>query len=267
MPDSFVNVHSEPGPHVPDAPQETPDPCALVLFGVTGDLARRKIIPALYHLALNCALPRDFALVGFSRSASDDETLRKRLRAGLDAHSRTKPVDEDVWRRFAERIHAVSGSVDDTDAFQRLAQKLNSVATRDGTQGNLLFYFSTPPSVYPAILEQLGKAALLKPSRGARPGSGPAEPWGRVIIEKPFGHDLASALELNRLARRVAREHQIYRIDHYLGKETVQNILVFRFGNAIFEPVWNRRYIDHVQITMAEDIGVEGRGAFYEETG
>jgi len=267
VPDSIVNVHSESGPQVPDAPQETPDPCALVLFGATGDLARRKIIPALYHLALNGALPPEFALVGFSRSAADDVTLRGRLREGLDEHSRSQPVDEEVWRRFAQRIHAVAGSVDDPEAYQRLAQKLKSVASSDGTQGNLLFYFSTPPSVYPAILEQLGKASLLKPSRGLSPDAESSEPWSRVIVEKPFGHDLASALELNRLARRVAREHQIYRIDHYLGKETVQNILVFRFGNAIFEPVWNRRYIDHVQITMAEEIGVEGRGAFYEETG
>ena len=267
MPDPFINIRSEPGSRVPVAPQKTPEPCILVLFGATGDLARRKIIPALYHLAQHDALPDGFALVGFSRSAVDDRTLRSRLREGLDEHSSTRPVDDDLWLHFAERIHAVAGSVDDPAAYERLSKKLGAVAESHGTRGNLLFYFSTPASVYASILDQLRRSSLLQPSRAPDDETRHPGPWARLIIEKPFGRDLASAQELNRLAHTVAREHQIYRIDHYLGKETVQNILVFRFGNAIFEPLWNRRYIDHVQITMAEDIGVKGRGPFYEETG
>lgn len=259
---SDTTTQSRPAESAPSAaPQRSPDPCILVLFGVTGDLAQRKIVPALYHLEQTGLLPDGFALVGFSRSAGDEVALRQRLREALEQHSRTGPVDEELWRKFSSRIHSVAGSASDLEAYGRLAQKLDEVARIHGTRGNQLFYFATPASSFPDIVGNLRKAELLKSRRPT------TRPWGRVIIEKPFGHDLESAKELNRAARSALEEHQIYRIDHYLGKETVQNILVFRFGNAIFEPLWNRSHIDHVQITMAESIGVEGRGSFYEETG
>jgi len=258
-----VTTASDPRPAVPlpSLPTKQPGPCALVLFGATGDLAQRKIIPALYQLALAKALPEGFALVGFSRSATDDESLRRKLRASLERFSRTKPVNQDLWRWFAERIYAVPGDVDVPEDFDRLARRLEEIDRLRGTQGNHLFYFATPASAYSDLFRNLRKSGLTK---ARRPN---VDPWARVIVEKPFGRDLESAKELNRLARTSLDELQIYRIDHYLGKETVQNILVFRFGNAIFEPLWNRSHIDHVQITMAESIGVEGRGAFYEETG
>lgn len=262
MNDSPVQVHTELGPRAPIGATRRPDPCALVLFGATGDLARRKIVPALYHLAQSEGLPERFALVGFSRSAGADAELRARLREALEEHSRTRPVDGALWEQFARRVHAVPGAVDDLVAYARLSKKLDEVAADHGTEGNLLFYFATPSSVFPTILTQLKKSELITPRR--KPAT---LPWARVIIEKPLGHDLESFQELNAVTRGALEEHQLYRIDHYLGKETVQNILVFRFGNAIFEPLWNRNHIDHVQITLAESIGVEGRGSFYEETG
>jgi len=258
---SPIQVHSE---HLgePLAPQSAPPPCTLILFGVTGDLARRKVIPALYHLALSGALPEPFAILGISRSVPSDEELRERLRESLLSHSRT-PIDEDVWERFARCIFSVQGSVSDTDLYRRLDRRLEELARERGRSANRLYYLATPASAFPLILRGLRQIQLIRPVRGREP----EEPWSRVIVEKPFGHDLRSAHELNELVQRVLDEDQVYRIDHYLGKETVQNILVFRFGNAIFEPLWNRRHIDHVQITIAEAIDVEGRGSFYEETG
>lgn len=234
----------------------------MILFGVTGDLAKRKIVPALFHLYLEGSLPEEFALVGFSRSAREDDALRARLREGVLEHSRTKPVDAEAWDRFAQCIYAVPGDAGEIESFARLGQRLDEIGEKHNTQGNQLFYFATPASAFPSLLENLEGAKVLRRRRHEE-----TRPWQRVIVEKPFGHDLASAQALTDLARRVLEEHQIYRIDHYLGKETVQNLLVFRFGNAIFEPLWNRSHIDHVQITMAESIGVEGRGGFYEETG
>lgn len=262
MPNSPVQVQTELAPRLTSRPQREPDACALILFGITGDLARRKIVPALYHLVASNALPENFALVGFSRSVGEDSALRQRLREELEQHSRTTPIDEAVWERFASCIYAVPGAADDLVAYARLSKKLDEVAIQHGTQGNHLFYFATPSSAFPAILTQLKKSELITPRRKAD-----TRPWSRVIIEKPLGQDLASFQDLTAVTRGVLEEHQVYRIDHYLGKETVQNILVFRFGNAIFEPLWNRNHIDHVQITMAEAIGVEGRGSFYEETG
>ena len=262
MGQSSVHVAANLAADTPLLRAKQPDSCVAVLFGVTGDLARRKLVPALYNLAVAGALPEPFALVGFSRSAKSSEVLRERLRDSLGDFSRTQPIDEEVWAKFSKSIHAVAGAVDDPDAFRRLAQKVQAVERDLGTGGNRLFYLSTPASAFPPILRNLREAELLTHARGR---VGP--PWSRVIIEKPFGRDLDSARELNGLVHEILDESQVYRIDHYLGKETVQNILVFRFGNTIFEPLWNRNHIDHVQITMAEAIGVEGRGAFYEETG
>ncbi|MFT7679792.1 MAG: glucose-6-phosphate 1-dehydrogenase [Planctomycetota bacterium] len=234
----------------------------MTLFGVTGDLAKRKIVPALFQLFQGGGLPERFALVGFSRSAKDDESLREKLHEGVLEHARIKPVDEDAWQRFAQCIHAVSGDAADIESFARLGARLDEIDVEHSTEGNQIFYFATPASAFTDLLENLEASRVLRRRRREH-----TRPWQRVVFEKPFGHDLESAQELTNLARRVLEEHQIYRIDHYLGKETVQNLLVFRFGNMIFEPLWNRQYIDHVQITMAESIGVEGRGSFYEETG
>ncbi|QSQ11002.1 glucose-6-phosphate dehydrogenase [Myxococcus landrumensis] len=239
-----------------------PDPCTVVLFGATGDLAQRKLFPALFELARANLLPDHFAVVAFSRSQLDDEAFRRHVKEGLQKFARTQPLDEAAWQRFAPRLEGISGGYDDPASFARLRERLEKVSQREGTQGNQLYYLATPASTFPQILHGLADAGLL--SREERPDQ---KPWRRIVIEKPFGHDLESAKELNRELASVLDEKQIFRIDHYLGKETVQNILVFRFANAIFEPLWNRNHIDHVEITAAESIGVEGRAGFYDETG
>jgi glucose-6-phosphate 1-dehydrogenase len=254
----------------PAPPHEPRSPAALVLFGATGDLARRKIVPALFRLTAGGHLPAGSQFVGLSRSAGSDDGLRSLWRAALEEHLRPGEFDEAVWQDFAARIHAVPGSVDDEQAYRALSVRLESIDRRCGTGGNRLVYLATPSSVFPTILRHLCDAGVVRRASEATEEAhrGGAEPaWKRVIVEKPFGRDRASARELNELALSMLDERQIYRIDHYLGKETVQNILVFRFGNAIFEPLWNRNHIDHVQITVAESLGVEGRGDFYEETG
>lgn len=240
-----------------------PDPCSVVIFGGTGDLARRKLVPALYNQALEGTLPPESVLIGIARQNGSDQELRALWRAAVDKHSRQKPIREDVWERFAGDVLAVQGELDDPALYERLREALERAESQGGSAGNRLFYFAVPASLFPVILRQLSNAGLVYSQASTRDGG----PWSRVVIEKPFGHDLQSARELNRLALSVLAEEQIYRIDHYLGKETVQNILVVRFGNAIFEPLFNRNHIDHVEITMAESIGVEGRGRFYEETG
>jgi len=238
------------------------DPCVMVLFGATGDLAERKIFPALYELAVHQRLPEHFALIAFSRSPLDEERFRARVRESLAQFARTHPIDETLWTALAARISCVSGPTDDPASFVRLREKIESVSHRRGTLGNVMHYLATPASGFAALLSGLSKAGLLE---RAEPGKG--GPWHRLIVEKPFGHDLASARELNRTLWATIDESQIFRIDHYLGKETVQNITVFRLANAIFEPLWNRQHIDHVEITAAETIGVGGRGHFYDETG
>jgi glucose-6-phosphate 1-dehydrogenase len=240
-------------------PTRPPDPCTLVLFGATGDLAHRKIVPALYNLACLGELPSPFAVVATSTSVGPAETYRADLRRALDTFSRTQPVDESVWGTFSSSIETVAGDYSSPHGWAALVEKLRAVERAQGTRGDRLFYLALPPSMFPAILTGLRESGLLHPVGGG--------PWSRVVIEKPFGRDLASARELNRLVSGVLDERQVFRIDHYLGKETVQNILVFRFGNSIFEPLWNRKYIDQVQITMAETIGVGHRGKFYDRNG
>jgi glucose-6-phosphate 1-dehydrogenase len=235
-----------------------PPPCALVIFGATGDLTRRKLVPALYNLKLEGLLPARFAVVGLARKALTDEAFVEELRAGVEEHSRTKPIDPVVWQDFAGGVRYVPGEFEDPAAFQQLKGVLEDIDRTRNTGGNRLFYFATPPSFYGALFRNLHAAGLLEEAAGR---------FSRVVVEKPFGRDLESARALNAEALQVVDEDQIFRIDHYLGKETVQNILVFRFGNAIFEPLWNRKYVDHVQITVGESIGVEGRGRFYEEAG
>ena len=239
--------------------ERVPDPSIIVLFGGTGDLAHRKVMPALYHLWRTNLLPYEFVLLAVGRRPYDDEAFRTDIRASLDQFSRSLPVDEDVWRTFAERICYQHLDFADANGFQGLVTRLDALDEERGTRGNRLYYLATQPSQFAEIVGQLGRVGL---DHEKHDGG-----WRRIVIEKPFGHDLESARRLNREVGRVFRESQVYRIDHYLGKETVRNLLVFRFGNGIFEPLWNRRYVDHVQITVAESIGIENRGAFYEQTG
>jgi len=265
-----VNPAPALDPLAPEPARDRRTPAALVLFGATGDLARRKIVPALYRLALGGHLPAESQFVGVSRSAGSDDGLRQLWRAALEEHLPAGVLDEAVWSEFASRIHAVPGSVDDEQAYRALSVRLEAIDRRCGTGGNRLVYLATPSSVFPTILRRLCESGVVHRQTEAnevahRDGGTPS--WHRLIVEKPFGRDRTSARDLNDLALSMLDERQVYRIDHYLGKETVQNILVFRFGNAIFEPLWNRNHIDHVQITVAESLGVEGRGEFYEETG
>jgi glucose-6-phosphate 1-dehydrogenase len=239
--------------------ERVPDPAILVLFGATGDLAHRKVMPALYQLWRTNLLPHEFVMVAVGRRSYDDEAFRAEIRISLEQFSRIQPLDEAAWRSFAERINYHCMDFEDAAAFDGLAAHLDTIDEERGTHGNRLFYLATQPSQFAEIVGQLGRVGL---DHETHDGG-----WRRIVIEKPFGHDLESAKKLNREVGKVFRESQVYRIDHYLGKETVRNLLVFRFGNGIFEPLWNRRYVDHVQITVAESIGIENRGAFYEETG
>jgi glucose-6-phosphate 1-dehydrogenase len=239
--------------------ERMPDPFAFVLFGATGDLAHRKVVPALYQLWRTNLLPHEFMLVATARRPCADDAYRADLRASLDEFSRVLPVDEAVWSEFAKRIVYRQGDFNDPVTYAHLSTQLDEIDVEHGTRGNRLYYLATHASAFSEIVAELGRAGLDHEMHGGG--------WRRVVIEKPFGRDLESAVRLNREVAKVFREKQVYRIDHYLGKETVRNLLVFRFGNGIFEPIWNRRYVDHVQITVAESIGIEGRGSFYEETG
>jgi glucose-6-phosphate 1-dehydrogenase len=239
--------------------ERMPDPFAFVLFGGTGDLAHRKVVPALYQLWRTNLLPHEFMLIAIGRRPYDDESFRAEIRTALDKYSRVLPIDEQVWAAFRERIVYQHGDFNDPAMYQALTTRLDGCDAEQGTRGNRLYYLATHASSFTDIIGELGRAGLDHEMHGGG--------WRRVVIEKPFGRDYDSAVRLNREVGKVFRESQVYRIDHYLGKETVRNLLVFRFGNGIFEPIWNRRYVDHVQITVAESIGIEGRGSFYEETG
>jgi len=239
--------------------ERMPDPFLFVLFGATGDLSHRKVVPALYQLWRSNLLPHEFMLVAIGRRPYNDETFREEMLGALEEYCRVLPLDVGAWSEFARRISYCRMDFDDPAGFDQLAVRLTQLDGESSAGGNMLFYLATQESAFPVIVQQLGRVGL---DREQHSGG-----WRRVVIEKPFGRDLDSAVRLNREVGKVFREPQVYRIDHYLGKETVRNLLVFRFGNGIFEPLWNRRYVDHVQITMAESIGVENRGAFYEETG
>jgi glucose-6-phosphate 1-dehydrogenase len=227
-------------------------PQAVVIFGASGDLTRRKLLPAFWSLFVQGLLPKGFAISGYARTEMTDEEFREQARGSVKLFGRWTP-DDDAWRGFAERLSYLPGEFASEGAMMRLEKHLESVDERLGTEGGRFFYAATPTSVYPDIVRRLAEAGLHRDAK--------------VVFEKPFGHDLASARELNARIHEVFDEAQVFRIDHYLGKETVQNILAFRFANGLFEPVWNRRYLDHIELTVAEDIGIDGRGAFYEQTG
>ncbi len=235
-----------------------PEPCALVVFGVTGDLARKKLLPAVYDLANRGLLPADFVLLGFARRDWGDGDFEELAMKAAKEHARTE-WKEDVWERLSGDIMFVPGSFDDEAAFDKLAETLDDLCHSHGIKGNAAFYLSIPPSMFPTVLHQMRRTKLAS--------NADAGGWRRVVVEKPFGHDLPSALELNRLVDDVFTAGDVFRIDHYLGKETVQNLMALRFANQLFEPVWNANFVDSVQITMAEDVGIAGRAAFYDATG
>ena len=240
------------------APDTVPpgDPCTLVLFGASGDLTRRLLVPALYNLACDGLLPENFAVVGFSKDELTPDQFRDRLSAGIRDFTTRDSVDPKVWDPLIARFDYLSGDFADLDSYRRLAERIGAARARYQTGPNLLFYLAIPPVLFSVIGDKLAEAGL-------RDGPG----WRRLVVEKPFGKDLKSATELNRRLLANWSEDQIYRIDHYLGKETVQNLLVFRFSNGIFEPLWNKEHVDHIQFTVSETVGVEGRGGYYDHAG
>jgi glucose-6-phosphate 1-dehydrogenase len=234
------------------------EPVMLVVFGASGDLAHRKLIPALYHLAYQNLLPPNFSILGFARTKYNDEEFRELARDGVQKYG-LNGIDDHIWHWFSQGLFYHTGNYDDLTSFKKLAERVAEIEQQRPTNGNHVYYLATPPSVFEPITTLIHETGLCRGDQ--------EEGTQRVIIEKPFGHDLASARALNQHLLRLFREDQIFRIDHYLGKETVQNILVFRFGNGIFEPVWNRNYIDQVQITVAEALGIEDRGGYYDKSG
>ncbi len=236
---------------------EPADACVMVIFGASGDLTKRKLLPSLYNLARDGLLSKHFAVIGLSRSEMSHDEFREKMGEDLREFA-TGSVDDELWKWFSERLYYLPGDLQKSDTYKRLESLLKEVDETHGTEGNYFYYLATAPQFFSPVVEHLGKAGLARQED---------DNWRRVIFEKPFGRDLASARQLNKEIGSVLEENQIYRIDHYLGKETVQNIMVLRFANGIFEPVWNRRYIDHVQITVSEHLGVEERGGYYEQSG
>jgi glucose-6-phosphate 1-dehydrogenase len=239
------------------AGQRKPDPCSFVIFGVTGDLTHRLVIPALYNLAAADLLPERFCVVGIARKGTSNDGLRDSLLKGLRQFA-TRPVDDATAQRLLECVTSIEADPKDPASFDAMRARLEKLEANRSTGGNRLFYLATPPTAFTPIANELGRTGMLREENGA---------WRRLVVEKPFGTDLDSAKALNDDLLKILSEHQIYRIDHYLGKETVQNILVLRFANGMFEPIWNRNHIDHVQITVDEKIGVGHRGSFYDSTG
>jgi len=239
--------------------ERLPEPCTIVIFGASGDLTKRKLVPALFTLATERALPSSFAIVGFARKPLSDEAFRAEMKEAVAQFARSRPIDAGAWDAFASSLYYQPGDYADPASHLALGRRLRELDETRGIPGNRLFYLSTPPSTFPVAVSQLGSAGLTRRGLG--------RPFTRVIIEKPFGTDLASAQTLNRKVLEVLDEAAVYRIDHYLGKETVQNLMVLRFANGLFEPLWNSRYVDHVQITGAEAIGIEGRGGYFEQAG
>jgi len=251
-------MNSFDSPRYPVDRQGAPaGPCAMIIFGAAGDLAKRMLIPAIYNLKQSKLLPSQFAVVGVSIEPYSTQEFRERATQSMRELS-TSPVDQDSWGWLVNRMYYVSGDFRDANLYIKLEATLGQAKKREGTEGNCLFYLAVSPEFFPVVIQQLGAANVVTEDNHT---------WQRVVIEKPFGHDLASAIALNHSVAQVLRETQTYRIDHYLGKETVQNLLAFRFANGIFEPVWNRRYVDHVQVTVAEELGVEMRGGYYEIAG
>lgn len=244
-----------------DSSSAAPSPCVLVIFGATGDLTAKKLLPALYNLAREGLLPSRFACIGFARRPKDHDLFRKEMFEAISQHSRKKPVDNTIWTGFSQQLFYHQSEFDNDDGYERLAQTLKQFDSQFGTKQNRIYYFSTPPSYFPIITSKLKEHNLFHPSDDE-------QRFSRIIIEKPFGHDSSSAYDLQaHIEKQGLDENQVYRIDHYLGKETVQNLLVMRFANAIFESIWNNKFIDHVQITVGEDCGVGTRGKFFEEAG
>lgn len=237
------------------------DPFAMVILGAHGDLTKRKLLPALYALYIDGLLPRTFSVVGMSRTVMTDEQFRTAMKESIQKYAPDLKFEEESWSRFAAGLYYKPSNFTEDGSFDELAKFLEELKEKHGTGGNHVFYLSTPPSLYEPIITQLSNSKLVSKKKVTD------KPWQRVIVEKPFGHDLASSLALDDHIHKVLSENQVYRIDHYLGKETVQNIMVLRFANGIFEPLWNRQHVDHVQITIAETLGVEGRGPYYEESG
>ena len=233
--------------------RRTPDPCALIIFGASGDLTKRKLFPALYSLAFRRLLPEKFAVVGVARTEESDDEFRQRMKEAVQKYARDEFRDE-IWEALADGMHYVAADFTDEAGLDRLADTVNDLDEVRGTAGNRVYYLAIPPVAFETVVRAVGK-------RRKKGG------WTRLIVEKPFGHDLASARELNAVIEKQFQENEVFRIDHYLGKETVQNMLALRFANGIFEPIWNRQFVDHVQITVAESIGIEGRAGYYESAG
>lgn len=263
--DSNYPTDKEFGHHIPNPFEEgllkKSKPAVVTIFGATGDLAHKKLLPALYAMMKNKQLPSNFAIVGIGRRDKKVEEFRKEMSLSIQKYARLQPVDDTSLQSFIERLFYHKADFNDFKGYQALDAVLKELDVKLGTQGNRLHYLSVQPEIVTTIVENLSRAGLIYPPTERE------DRFSRVVVEKPFGHDLASAKNLQHDLRRYLEEDQIYRIDHYLGKETVQNILVFRFSNTIFESIWNNRYIDHVQITVSEDIGIGSRAGFYEKEG